>query len=204
MIQLAQCPRCLRKVYPGTRNGKKCAFDYFVTVEGEILSGNLHAQTCPWGSQRDPLASGPMMIKDYADVLDEIQMIWKLSCIELQQKPPIDWNNVDIYQQQPPLRHLNPITYRLIKQGGPYPRANRPKLNTYFTGTVVSRTKKRKVIAILTQEELFNKIHGFIYNYCSSNREGKSLKQVIVAGYRLLLENTVPLEKKKEEHHYAS
>ncbi|MCY4404131.1 MAG: hypothetical protein OXD54_16320 [Candidatus Poribacteria bacterium] len=203
MIQLAQCPRCLRKVYPGTRNGKKYAFDYFVTVDGDILSGNPHSETCPWGFMRDPLANGPMMIKDYADVLDEIQTIWKLGCVELEPRPPINWNEVDIYQQPPPLRHLNPITCQLIKQGGPYPKGNRNKLNTYFTGTVVSKAKKKKVIAILVERELFDKIHDFVYNYRSGNREGKPLKQVVVAGYYLIMNSTVPSEQKREIHDYG-
>lgn len=189
MIKLEQCHKCLRKVYPGTRNGKKYFFDYFVNVKGEIVSANSHFETCPWGSQRDPFANGPTIITDYADYLDEIQMIWKLDCTKLEPRPSIEWNEVHIYHGQPPFRHLNPITFMLTKLGGPYPRENRGELVKYFTGTVVS--KKKTVVALLAERELFDKIHDFLYQYHSRNRDQKPLKQVIVAGYHILLNSTV-------------
>lgn len=199
MIQLEQCPKCLRKVYPGTRNGKRYFYDYYVNVKGEIESSNSHFETCPWGTQRDPFADGTTIITDYADILDEIQMIWKLDCAALEPKSPIEWNEVDIYHQQPPIKHLNPITFMLTKLGGPYPRKNRAELIKCFTGTVVS--KKRTVVALMAERELFDKIHDFLYQYHSRNRNKKPLKQVIIAGYRILLDTTVISQQKKESHY---
>ena len=189
MIKLEQCPKCLRKVYPGTRNGRKYFFDYFVNVKGEIVSANSHAETCPWGLPRDPLANGPTIITEYADLLDEIQMVWKLDCAALEPRPLIEWDEVDIYHERPPFRHLNPVTFMLTKLGGPYPRKNRIELVECFTGTVVS--KRQTVVALLAERELFDKVHDFLYQYHSRNREQKPLKQVTVAGYRILLDTAV-------------
>ena len=189
MIKLEQCPKCLRDVYPSTRNGRKYFLDYFVNVKGEIQSANSHDETCPWGTLRNPLANKPTIITDYADALDELQMIWKLDCTVLEPKPPIEWNQVDIYHEQPPFRHLNPVTFMLTKLGGPYPHGKRIELAQCFTGTVVS--KKKTVVALIAQRKLFDKVHDFLYQYHSRNHDQKPLKQVIVAGYRILLDSTV-------------
>ncbi len=195
MIKLEQCPKCLRKVYSGTQNGRRYFFDYFVNVKGEIESANPHAETCPWGTPRDPFANGPTIITDYADVLDELQMIWKLDCAVLEPRPSIEWNEVDIYHQQPPFKHLNPVTLMLTKPGGPYPRGKRVELVEYFTGTVMS--KKKTVVALIAERKLFDKVHDFLYQYHSRNRDQNPLKQVIVAQYRILLDSVV-ISKKKE------
>jgi len=140
-----------------------------------------------------------MKIRDYADVLDEIQMIWKLDCAVLEPLPPIDWDDVDIYQEQPPLRHLNPVTYQLVKLGGPYPKGNRVTLANYFVGTVVNSAKKT-VVALIVTDTLFDKVHDFLYQYDSRNREKRQLEQVVVAGYRLILGRTVPTERNGKYH----
>ncbi|MCG9128002.1 hypothetical protein JT359_10425 [Candidatus Poribacteria bacterium] len=198
MIQLAKCPKCLRKVFPGNRNGKKFAYDYIVNQDGEIVSWLPHSYSCPWSSMRDPLVNGRMKIKDYADILDEIQMIWKLDCAEIEPKPPIDWEQVDIYHQQPPLRHLNPITYHLVKPGGPYQSEQRKHLHEHFKGTIVNKPNNT-VAAIIVELELFDKIHDFLYQYNSKDK--KSLKPITIMGYRLLLDRDVPSEQKK--YHYG-
>ena len=199
MIQLTKCPRCLRKVYPGTRNGKPFIYDYIVNQDGEITSWLPHSGTCPWSPLRDPLTNDQMKIRDYADVLDEIQMIWKLDCAVLEPLPSIDWDDVDIYHAQPPLRHLNPITYQLVKLGGPYPKGNRVELVNYFIGTVVNSTKKT-VIALIVTDTLFDKVYDFLYQYDSCSRDKRQLKQVVVAGYRLILDRTVPSEPNRKYH----
>lgn len=199
MIQLVKCPQCLRKVYPGTRNGKLFIYDYIVNQDGAITSWLPHSETCPWSPLRDPLANEQMKIRDYADVLDEIQMIWKLDCAVLEPLPPIDWEDVDIYHKQPPLRHLNPITNQLIKLGGPYPKGNRVELANYFIGTVVNSAKKT-VVALIVTDTLFDKVHDFLYQYDSRSREKKQLKQVVVARYRLILDRTVPTERNGKYH----
>ena len=143
MIQLAKCPQCLRQVYPGTRNGKPFAYDYIVNRDGEIISWLPHSETCPWSALRDPLGDDQMKIRDYADMLDGIQMIWKLDCALLEPLPAIVWEDVEVYREQPPLRHVNPVANQLIKAGGPYPKGNRQELIIYFVGTVVNSAKKK-------------------------------------------------------------
>ncbi len=199
MIQLAKCPRCLRKVYPGTRNGKPFAYDYIVNQDGEIISWLPHSETCPWSPLRDPLGGGEMKIRDYADMLDEIQMIWKLDCALLEPLPPIAWDDVEVYREQPPLRHVNPVTNQLIKASGPYPKGNRQELIAYFVGTVVNSAKKT-VVALMITRELFDKVHDFLYQYDSRNCGKMPLKQVVVAGYWLILDSTVPTEQNRTYH----
>lgn len=189
MIQLAKCPRCLRKVYPGTRNGKPFAYDYFVNRDGEMTSSVPHNETCPFSPSRDPI-NGRLNIRDYADVIDDLRMVWKLDCAELEPRDPIDWDDVDIYRDQPPPRHINPVTYKLVKPGGPYPKGNRAELATSFVGTVVHREKKT-VVALIVGCELFDKVHEFLYQYDSRNCGKMALKQVVVAGYWLILDSTV-------------
>ena len=111
----------------------------------------------------------------------------------LNQKPPINWQQVDIYHQQPPLRHLNPITYQLVKPGGPYRREQRKHLQQHFKGTIV-RKPKNTVAAIIVELELFDKIHDFLYQY--NSRDNQPLKQITVAGNRLLLDSDVTTEQK--------
>ena len=197
-MQLAQCPKCLRKVYPGTRNSKRHAYDYIVNVKGEIESANSHTETCPWGPQRNPFTGG-MRITGYADFLDDIQMLWKLDCAVLEPRPPIDWNDVALYREQPPLRHLTPIICQLVKAGGPYPQGHRDKLAESIIGTVVSR--KRTVVALIVASELFDTVHEFLYQYDSRSRGKKPLQQVIVAGYWLLLDSTVPSDQNQKYHY---
>lgn len=196
MIQLAKCPRCLRHIYPGTRNGKTFAYDYIVNQDGEITSWLPHNETCPWSPFRDPL-SGQMKIRDYADVLDELQMIWKLDCAVLEPKASINWDDVDIYRDQPPFRHLNPVTYQLVKPGGPYPKGNRAELAISFVGTVVNSVKKT-VVALMVVRELFDKVHEFLYQYDSHSSRKGPLKQVVVAGYWLILDSAVPTEHQQD------
>ena len=188
MIQLAKCPRCLRKVYPGTRNGKKFAYDYFVNRDGEITSWLPHNETCPFSPSRDPI-NGRLNIRDYADVIDDLRMVWKLDCAVLEPRDPIDWDDVNIHLDQTPARHINPVTYKLVKPGGPYPKGNRAELATSFVGTVVN-SEKKTVVALMVARQLFDKVHDFLYQYDSRNCGKVELKQVVVAGYRLILDST--------------
>ena len=110
---------------------------FIVNQDGKITSWLPHNETCPWSPLRDPLVSEQMKIRDYADVLDDLQMIWKLDCAVLEPRASIHWDDVDIYRDQPPSRHLNPVTYQLVKPGGPYPKGNRAELATSFVGAVV-------------------------------------------------------------------